>query len=373
MTSPIMGLPGAVPPPDNTPDPGVPWHFGDPFAEQRTASRGVAVFDRSHRGVVAVPGEERLTWLHTLLSQHVTGLADGTGTETLVLDTQGRVDLHAVLAHLDGTVWLDLDPGHTTQGALKTRQSLAEYLTAMRFWSKVEPRDATAELAVLTVLGPDAPELLVRLGVPALDRPYQVAALDGGGFARRMPGPGSKPVDLLVPRADLAAWWTRFTDAGARPAGTLAFEALRVAALRPRIGLDTDDRTIPQEVNWIDVAVHLEKGCYRGQETVSRVHNLGRPPRRMVLLHLDGASDALPEPGDPVRLGDRTLGRVGTVVQHHELGPIALALLKRSAATDVEYLAGADDRSVPAAVDPDSVPPDTGVPPGRQAIERLRG
>lgn len=373
MTSPIFGIPGAVAPPDGSPDAGVPWHFGDPFAEQRTASRGVAVFDRSHRQLVAVPGEDRLNWLHTLLSQHMTALPDNTGSEALVLDSQGRVDLHAVLAHVDGTVWLDVDAGHTTQGALKNRQSLAEYLDAMRFWSKVEPRDATGELALLTVLGPEARELLARLGIPAPDQPYQVVGLDGGGFARRMPAPGHSPIDLVVPRADLAAWWTRLTDAGARPAGSFAFEALRVEALRPRIGLDTDARTIPQEVNWIDVAVHLEKGCYRGQETVSRVHNLGRPPRRMVLLHLDGSSDALPETGDPVVSGERVVGRVGTVAQHHELGPIALALLKRSAPTDAEYLAGAPERSVPAAVDPDSVPPDTGTPPGRQAIQRLRG
>ena len=72
-------------------------------------------------------------------------------------------------------------------------------------------------------------------------------------------------------------------------AGTWAYEALRIAAGRPRLGLDTDHRTIPHELGWIETAVHLSKGCYRGQETVARVHNLGHPPRRLVRLHLDGA------------------------------------------------------------------------------------
>jgi folate-binding protein YgfZ len=154
----------------------------------------------------------------------------------------------------------------------------------------------------------------------------------------------------------------------------MAFEALRVEALRPRLGMDTDDRTIPHEVGWIGAAVHLDKGCYRGQETVSKVHNVGRPPRVMVLLHLDGSPSVLPDTGDAVRSGDRVVGRVGTAVWHHELGPIALALLKRSVVTGStvpsELMAGDDDRVVMAAVDPDSIPPETPAP-GREAARSL--
>ncbi len=105
-----------------------------------------------------------------------------------------------------------------------------------------------------------------------------------------------------------------------------AFEALRIAAHQPRFGLDTDHRTIPHEVGWIGAAVHLDKGCYRGQETVARVHNLGHPPRRLVLLHLDGSADRLPAHGDPVELGGAAVGSVGSAARHYELGPIALAL-----------------------------------------------
>jgi folate-binding protein YgfZ len=150
--------------------------------------------------------------------------------------------------------------------------------------------------------------------------------------------------------------------------GSWGYEALRVEALRARVGVDTDERTIPHEVNWVPVAAHVAKGCYRGQETVSKVHNIGRPPRRMLLLHLDGSADSLPVTGDPVLAGERTVGRVGTVAQHHELGPIALALVKRSVAPETELMAG----GAQAAIDPDSIPPDTpGL--GREAARRLHG
>ncbi|MDA3629225.1 folate-binding protein [Saccharopolyspora oryzae] len=379
MSSPLLNLPGAVPAPDDAVDAGVPWHFGDPFAEQRSASRAAVLVDRSHRQVIAVPGEERLSWLHLVLSQHLTELPDGQGTEALILDSHGRVDCHLLVAHHEGVVYLDADAGAQVTSALPTigvdgKQTLPEYLEAMRFWSKVEPRDATEEFAVLTAVGPDAGGILAQFA-PVPSQPYEVKALPGGGFTRNVPFRSLPTFDLVVPRASLVEWWTKLTDAGIRPSGTLAFEALRVEALRPRVGLDTDDRAIPHELGWVHVAAHVAKGCYRGQETVAKVHNVGKPPRRMVLLHLDGSAEVQPETGDPVWLGDRKVGRIGSVVQHHELGPVALALLKRSAPVDGELVAGdpEEDRAVAAAVDPDSVPPDSGEPPGRVAAERLRG
>jgi folate-binding protein YgfZ len=360
-------LPGAIAEPDGGPDAAVPWHFGDPFAEQRAAARGVAIVDRSHRELIAVTGEERLSWLHLVISQHVTELADGAGTEALVLDPQGRVDAHLVLAHADGTVWLDTEAGATATSARNAPQTLLAYLDSMRFWSKVEVVDATAERAVLSVVGPDAAALLDAVGLSLADEPYGVTA--GEVIVRRMPWPGA---DLLVPRAELRAWWSRLTEAGARPMGSWGFEALRAEALRARLGVDTDERTIPHEVGWVPGAAHVAKGCYRGQETVSKVHNIGRPPRLMLLLHLDGSPEVLPETGDPVRLGERVVGRVGTVARHHELGPIALALIKRSVPADAELVAGEGDRAVQASIDPDSIPADTpGL--GREAARRLHG
>ncbi|GAA3880488.1 folate-binding protein YgfZ [Saccharothrix violaceirubra] len=358
MNSPLLALPGAVAPFEGAPDQGVPWHFGDPFAEQRAAARAAVVVDRSHRAVLAVSGADRLTWLHSLTSQHFTALGE-VGTEALILDVQGRVEHHVVVAHVDGVVYLDTESARAGD--------LLAYLTKMIFWSKVEVRDATPELAILSVTGPALAEVFDKLDLTLPDAPHGAAALPTG-FVRRTPWPGPLSADLAVPRADLAAWWTRLTDAGARPAGTWAFEALRVESLRPRLGVDTDEKTIPHEVNWIGAAVHLDKGCYRGQETVSKVHNVGRPPRRMLLLHLDGSREVQPETGDPVTSGDRVVGRVGTVALHHELGTVALALVKRSVDPSTELLVGAEDRVVQATVDPDSVPADTpGL--GRQAAQ----
>ena len=383
--SPTFDEPGAVAPQPPTgeegeevgPDAAVPAHYGDPFGEQRALTRRAGVVDRSHRGVVRVSGPERLSWLHLLLSQQVADLSEGSGTEALVLDAHGRVEHHAVLAHVDDTVWLDVEPGRAAP--------LADYLEKMRFWSQVTVADESDDWAVLSVVGPAVDEVLTAAGVVAPHGDHASAALPDGGVVRRMPWPGPGPeaaVDLIVPRDGLGAWWSRLRGAGARPAGHDAFEALRVGAVRPRLGLDTDERAIPHEMSWIGGAVHLHKGCYRGQETVSRVANLGRPPRQLVLLHLQAGDDPLPPPGTPVlnAEGGRSVGRIGSAVRHHELGTVALALLKRSAVASAPggaplWVAPEGEQHVPgpAAVDPDSIPPDTGEPPGRAAMRRLQG
>jgi tRNA-modifying protein YgfZ len=376
-------------------DPGVPAHRGDPLAEQRAMARSAAVVDRSHRGVITVTGPDRLGWLHLLLTQHVSELPEDTGTEALVLDINGRVLHHMAVAHCadvsghdvsghdvsghdasghdvsghdvsgHGTVFLDTEPADVPE--------LLGYLQKMVFWSKVEPRDATDELAVLSLVGPDTPQVLAAAAVEVPQRRHGVLALPGGGLVRRMSWPGADAADLLVPRHAQGAWWERLTAGGARAAGTMAFEAMRVESQQPRLHIDTDDRTIPHEVGWIDSAVHLTKGCYRGQETVARVANLGRPPRRLVLLHLDGGDETLPVPGDPVLRDGRTVGRVGTVALHHELGPVALALMKRSVPVDAELVAGVDERLAPAAIDPGSLPPEPDAPPPGRAAQMRRG
>jgi len=376
MESPLLQLPGAVATPDEHPEHGTVWHWGDPFAEQRAAARKAAVVDRSHREIIAVTGQERLSWLHLVISQHVTELPEGQGTEALVMDSSGRIDTHMVVAHIDGTMWLDTDPGPQATSALPQggKQTLLEYLQAMQFWAQVEIRDATSELAPLSLLGPESGRILDELGIELDDTPYAVTALGDGGFARRMPWPGNHAVDLLVPRDELRRWWDRLVDAGATRAGVWAYDALRVESLRPRLGRDTDERAIPHEVGWIDTAAHVAKGCYRGQETVAKVHNVGRPPRQLVLLHLDGSPEVYPEPGDPVRSGERDVGFVGTVTQHHELGPVALAVLKRSVKPDTSLSAGSEEeeRAISAAIDPDSIAEEHRRP-GREAARGLRG
>jgi folate-binding protein YgfZ len=334
--SPMLDLPRAVEAVEPSRDPGVAWHYGDPLGEQRAAVRSAALFDRSNRDVLAVPGADRLSWLHSICSQHVSDLHDGDGAHSLVLSPNGHVEQDWIASELAGRVWLDTEPGEGPE--------VLGYLQKMRFMLRVEPTDISADWAVLTLVGPDSERLLgvAGLPVPAPQR-YEAAALAGGGFVRRMADLGAPRFDLLLPRradqanqagGDVAAIAGRLIEAGAAPAGSWAFEALRVQARQPRLRLETDHRTIPHEIELIGEAVHLDKGCYRGQETVARVHNLGRPPRRLVQLYLSGERDVLPEPGTPVELDGRAIGFLGTAAQHHELGPIALAVIKRSIPDD---------------------------------------
>lgn len=354
----------AVGAPDSGPDAGAVWHYGDPLGEQRSATHGLVVIDRSHRAVLQVSGKDRLTWLHTISSQHVSGLGDGVVTENSSLDGQGRVEDHWLQVDLDGVTFIDTERDRG--------EPLLTFLRKMIFWAEVvvEP----ADLAVLSLLGPkvDGPEVLDALGVAELPAPWSAVPLAGGGFVRRL---AAVEVDLVVPREQAAQWRDRMVSAGARPAGMWTYEAHRVTALQPRLGVDTDERTIPHEIGWIggpgEGAVHLDKGCYRGQETVARVHNLGKPPRMLVLLQLDGSADR-PAPGDPVLAGGRAVGRLGTVVDHVDEGPVALALVKRGLPVDTELTTGGEV-SVAAVMDPDSVPSNDHVGAGRLAVERLRG
>jgi tRNA-modifying protein YgfZ len=359
----------AVPAPDPGPDAGAIWHYGDPLGEQRAAETDAVLVDRSHRAVLTLTGSDRQSWLHNISTQHVSELPEGASTQNLSLDGQGRVEDHWIQSELGGITYLDTEPWRG--------EPLLNYLRKMVFWADVTP-DA-ADMAVLSLLGPRLADQAVLdvLGLNALPAELTAVPLAGGGFVRRMPGApaGHIELDLLVPRSDSSGWQNRLAEAGARSAGVWAYEAHRVAALRPRLGVDTDERTIPHEVGWIGGpgvgAVHLDKGCYRGQETVARVHNLGRPPRMLVLLHLDGSVER-PSTGDAVLAGGRAIGRLGTVVEHVDLGPVALALLKRGLPADTELATGAG-AAVAANIDADSLPATDQIGAGRMAVERLRG
>ncbi|MFJ2406032.1 YgfZ/GcvT domain-containing protein [Streptomyces xanthochromogenes] len=321
MKSPLLSKPGAVPAEGR--DEGVAAHYGDLFREQRALAGGTGLVDLSHRGVVTVTGDDRLSWLHLLLTQHVSELPVGRATEALVLSAHGHVE-HALYLVDDGTtVWIHVEPD--TQG------ELIAYLESMKFFYRVEVADRTEEFAVVHL--------------PA----GSIAEVPDGVVVRET----AYGRDLFLPRADLE----KYADLAGPLVGTLAYEALRVEAHRPRLGFETDHRTIPHEVGWIGPAVHLQKGCYRGQETVARVHNLGKPPRRLVFLHLDGSEVLLPGPGTPVRLAadgaeGRQLGFITTSARHHELGPIALALVKRNVPVDAELLAGNTAAAQEVVVEP---------------------
>jgi tRNA-modifying protein YgfZ len=307
--SPLLDRPGAVE--ASGPDAGVAAHYGDPFREQRAP----AAVDLSHRGIVRVSGPDRLSWLHSLVTQHIEHLPRGQATTALLLSPHGHVE-HALYGVDDGDAfWAHVEPG--------AAPALVAFLDSMRFMLRVEVAEVSAEYAVV----------------------WEPTVVPHDTHVTRV---GARGREVFVPRDSLT------TYVGDAHAGVWAHEALRIADHEPRLGLDADHKTIPHEVGWIGSAVHLDKGCYRGQETVARVHTLGRPPRRLVMLHLDGSVDHLPEHGDDVVLDGRTVGFVGSAARHYELGPIALALVKRSVPVDADLLAGGVAAAQEVVVDPDA-------------------
>lgn len=277
---------------EDGPDKGAIWHFGQPAQEQRALAQGAAWADLSHLSIIEVSGEDRAKWLHDLTTQHLSDLAVGTWTSALILDHNGHLEYQFNLVDDGNATYLVLDSQYAP--------TLLQYLLKMRFMLKVDARDASADFAVLRAPG--------------------VATEIGGPFA-------------LVPRPELDEMKKVFNE-NAKEVGTWALDAERVAAGRPRIGFDTDHKSIPNELGLLNKSVHMSKGCYRGQETVAKIFNLGAPPRRLVMLHLDGSAVVFPAPGTPVENNGVQVGFLGTVARHHELGPIALALIKRSTPTD---------------------------------------
>jgi folate-binding protein YgfZ len=277
---------------EDGPDKGAVWHFGEPVKEQRALIAGTAWADLSHFNIVAVTGEDRLKWLHDLTTQFVSDLQPGVWMPSMILDAQGHVEFQFNLVD-DGTcTYLVLDPGYV--------EKLVDYLTKMKFMLRVDVRDASSEFVVLRAPG--------------------VADEIGGPFA-------------LVPRNEVEQMKQTFGGV-ATQVGTWALDAERVAKGRPRIGFETDHKSIPNELGVLNTAVHMKKGCYRGQETVAKIFNLGNPPRRLVMLHLDGSDVGFPATGTKVENDGVVVGFVGTVARHHELGTIALAIVKRNTPTD---------------------------------------
>lgn len=335
--SPLLDRAGAVPNAVGDPDELVPAHYGDPLREQRLLESAAAVTVLA-RDVVAVTGADRLSWLTTLSSQVLTDLTPGDGgVETLVLDAKGRI-VHALAALDDAeTLWLVTEAGRGP--------ALVEFLERMRFMLRVEV-SVRDDVAVVAALGEGLERLETAISAsPAVClgvwRDPWPGVVEGGtsydvGLTRAHPGSNYRGGLALVAEDALGAVVDAFLAVAPERglAGSSAWEALRVEAGRPRWAREADERAIPHELDWLRTAVHLTKGCYPGQETVARTLNLGKPPRRLAILQLDGLAGALPQPGAVVRLGERAAGVATSVVRHHDLGPMALALLRRGVPAD---------------------------------------
>lgn len=312
----------AFPNMDNTSiDAPVPWHFGDPFKEQRELVAGRGRVDLSHRGVVTVSGPDRKSWLHSITTQdfespvaHLT---------SLILSPHGHIEHDIHVTEHNQTIWINCEPG--------TVNDLMKYLESMKFMLRVEVTDVSDQVAVV-----GAPGWIESETYPV----WHSSDAFVNGLQVRDKYVATRPADwkvseLFVPRTELDEVLDQETKIG-----TWAWEAHRIRAGVPRLNFETDHKTIPHEVGLIGSSVHLNKGCYRGQETVARVYNLGKPPRRIVQLELDGSTNELPVMGDAVLLGDKVVGRITSVTQDYESGPLALAVIKRSVPIDAVLTAG---------------------------------
>ncbi|MBC9953844.1 folate-binding protein YgfZ [Leucobacter sp. cx-42] len=372
-----MHLPGAV----ALGERGVAAHYGSPLPEQRALEAGQAIVDLSDQAVVTVSGPDRLSWLHSFTSQHLLGVQPGEGVETLLLDPNGRIQ-HAIRLVDDGeTCWLTVAPD--------AGDDLTNFLMRMRFALRVEVTNVTADYAVVGAFdggdetGADRAAAHLRaLGTAAAEWRDPWASLQRGGvqYARgEHPGADWSFVAFIFPRTALTGV-VELVEAGTvSVAGTLALDPLEIRAWRPNFASDVDERAIPHEFDWLRTAVHLNKGCYRGQETVAKVHNLGHPPRRLVMLHLDGSAGELPTAGTLVyRAGEsanaeaRPVGRITRAANHYEWGPIALALVKRGIPEDVALEVRTEDSGEIIAATPEViVPSDAGATANIPKLKRI--
>jgi folate-binding protein YgfZ len=311
-------------------------HLGDPLGEQRRFFSGDAVVALPHHHVVSISGADRLTWLDSLSSQFLVGLPAHHTTENLILSPQGRVEQRFLIVDDGETSWLLTEPG--------TADALIGWLDKMRFRANVVTTDRSADMVVwaLWTQG-DAGDIDCPQGSVVWRDPWP--GVEPGGFAYSdspHPGSGFSLAYVAIPAGEEA-----FLDRAR--AGVWALDAAEIRAGRPSLRYEVDDKTLPHEVDWLRTAVHLNKGCYRGQETVAKVHNLGHPPRRLVMLHLDGSESTLPGSGSEVMSGGKTVGSITRATSHHEWGPIALALVKRSVPSDDLLSVLVGDRPVAAS------------------------
>ena len=365
-------------------------HFGDPSGEQWALEAGRALVRRPDLAVISVSGADRLTWLTSLASQIVTGLVPGVSRELLILSPEGRVE-HWAGASDDGeALHLIVERSDV--------DSFVAFLDSMRFALRVAVAERDVAVFSSVRAGANTPEAVAALPghLWTWEDPWP-GVTDGGAAyfqGERHPGARTPMMFHAVSRqaADEfeAAWLAGGAASGAaeahaapssappgarsstpspaggkrRRAGYLAWEAMRIAAWKPRLGRETDARAIPPEVDWLRTAVHTAKGCYRGQETIARVINLGRPPRRLTYLQLDGSRGDLPAPGTPITVGGRQVGVITSSARHADEGPIALALIARavpvSTVFDIDGVAAAQEEIVPvhgkSSVSPESRP-----------------
>lgn len=313
----------------------VPLHYGNPATEERALKEGKAVTDFSDREIVQVSGPDRLSWLESLSTQRLVDMTAGDSSELLILSPQGHIENHAGICEDGESVWLMCDTGYG--------QAMVDFLNSMRFMLRVEVQ-ARPDMAALALYGnfpPEAIQSAVGESTPALiwNDPWAHTAEGGAHYGvddGEHPGCAGEPMRVLLCQRDKLADTARAcVTAGYRLAGSLAAEAMRVRRWQPRMSFEgAAPSALPHEFDWLRTAVHLHKGCYRGQETVAKIVNLGRPPRRLAYLYLEGEFGDLPPAGSDVVWNRRACGQLTSAVRSTDEGAVALAVLRRAVPLD---------------------------------------
>jgi len=306
-----------------------------PAAEHEALRTGAGLIDRSERGKLALTGAEAKAFLDAQVTNDVIGLSPGEGRYAAFLTPKGKMLGDLRILDLGDELFLD-----TERVSL---QGLFNLIRRASIGWDAELHKRTVQRGLLSLLGPQARAVARAEDLPATEHSNAAAQLGGIAVHLVVTDAG---VDVLCDAADTVAVGTELRARGAVPVGEVAAETLRVERGRPRYGLDLDDTTIPQEAGLNERAVSFTKGCYPGQETVARLHYRGKPNRHLRGLRLSAPAT----PGDELRLGPKVVGRVGSVAVSPDLGPLALALVRREAEPGSTVAVG-DDQGTAEVVD----------------------
>ncbi len=282
----------------------------------RALVEGCGLVDRSERGKLALTGAQAKDFLQGQVTNDILGLEPGRGCYAAFLTHKGKMIGDLRVLDTGDELLLDCE-----------RPVLQDLFTMIRRYKlgrDVELHKRTLECGLLSLVGPHARAAAGSPGLPAEEHRHRPAELGGAPVRLIATDLG---VDVLCDAGETARVIAALTAAGAVPVDEAAAEVRRVETGRPRFGVDLDDSVIPQEAGLNERAVSFTKGCYVGQETVARLFYRGKPNRHLRGLRLSGPVPS----GAPLRLGEREVGRVGSVAASPALGPIALALVRREA------------------------------------------
>jgi len=305
----------------------IPTHYGNPQVEYEALHSSAGLADLSFRGRVIVTGDDRNTWLQSIISQDILPLQPGQGRYSTFMDHKGKILAYFRALIRPNEVVIE-DVGEVGE---QTYAALRKFLL---YGTKAKMTKGHESQGLLLLSGPKATEILKEaLGIEVENLvslqslPFSFEGAEG--FLARTEETGMADFELFVPLQALASVWDHLLKTGhplgLKPIGKATLETTRIEAGWPRLGPDINDRIVPPEANLEGIAFSLSKGCYPGQEVVARMDTYGSVKRRLVGLVIEGTEHDLPEAGAKLFSGTREVGWVSSsTFSPHLQKPIAL-------------------------------------------------